>query len=98
MAYQLVWTAEAENDFKAIILYLKKTWSLLSAEKFINRVYKRLERLAKMPTLGRPTSKTSVYLFKLDKKNVLFFSLEDDTIILLSIYPYNKDITTSRYY
>ena len=35
---------------------------------------KRLEKFAAMPTLGRPTTKASVYIFKIDRKNVLFFS------------------------
>ncbi len=29
-----VWTAEAEDDFKAIILYLKENWSIQSANRF----------------------------------------------------------------
>jgi len=45
MAYQLVWTAEAENDFKNIILYLKENWSIQSAQKFVNQTYKELEKL-----------------------------------------------------
>jgi plasmid stabilization system protein ParE len=28
MAYELVWSAEAENDLKKIILYLKENWSV----------------------------------------------------------------------
>ncbi len=98
MAYQLIWTAEADSDFKSIIFYLKEIWSLQSAEKFVNLVYKRLEKFAAMPTLGRPTTKASVYIFKIDRRNVLFFSVEQVNIILLSIYPYKKDITKSRYY
>lgn len=37
MAYQIVWSAEAENDFKTIVLYLKENWSLQSSEKFITQ-------------------------------------------------------------
>lgn len=34
MAYELVWTAEAEDDFKAIVLYLKENWSIQTPNKF----------------------------------------------------------------
>jgi plasmid stabilization system protein ParE len=54
MAYQLVWSSVAEDDFKKIILYLKETWSIQSSEKFITQTYKRLERLAAMPTGEKP--------------------------------------------
>ncbi len=98
MAYQLVWSAEAEDDFKNIGLYLKKNWSVQSSEKFIERTYKRLEKLAAMPTAARSTSQQLIYMYKLDRKNALFFSLEENYLILLSIYPYKKDITKSKYY
>src|ERR1044071_2733602 len=98
MAYDLVWTSEAEDDFKAIILYLKENWSTQSANKFISLTYKRLERLAAMPSIAPPTSHPSVYMYKLDRKNVLFFLIEDNYVVLLSIYPYKKDITKSKYY
>ena len=98
MAYQLVWTAEAEDDFKKIILYLKEAWSVQSAEKFIVQANKKLEKIVAMPSLGRATSQQSVYIYRLDRKNVLFFSIEGSYLILLSIYPYKKDIARSKYY
>ncbi|MEP6584148.1 MAG: type II toxin-antitoxin system RelE/ParE family toxin [Ginsengibacter sp.] len=98
MAYQLIWSAEAENDFKSIVLYLKETWSLQSSEKFIARTYRRLEKLAEIPMIARATSQHLIYIYKLDRKNALFFSLESNHLILLSIYPYKRDVTKSKYY
>jgi plasmid stabilization system protein ParE len=40
MAYQIVWTAAAENDFYSIIEYLQQHWSDYSAEKFSARIIK----------------------------------------------------------
>jgi len=98
MAYEIIWTAEADTDFFNIINYLKTNWSLSSAEKFINNLYLQVEKLSRMPSLARTTSKENFYMYKLDKKNVLFFTIENDFLILLSIYPYKKDITKSKYY
>ena len=98
MAYELVWSAEAENDFRNIVLYLKENWSIHSAEKFIERTYRKLEKLFEMPSVGRPTSQQSVYIFKLDRKNVVFFSIEENHFVVLSIYPYKKDITKSKHF
>ncbi|MEO8961640.1 MAG: hypothetical protein ABI325_07160 [Ginsengibacter sp.] len=61
-------------------------------------MYKKLEKLSAMPTFGRPTTKASIYIFKPDRKNDLFFSIDEYDIILLSIYPYKKDIARSKYY
>ncbi|MEP7320044.1 MAG: hypothetical protein ABI921_14910 [Panacibacter sp.] len=51
-----------------------------------------------MPSLGRPTSKENYFMFRLDRKNVLFFTLDENYLVLLSIYTYKKDITQSTYY
>ena len=36
MAYELVWSAEAEDDFKKIIFYLKEVLSVQSSQVFIH--------------------------------------------------------------
>jgi plasmid stabilization system protein ParE len=75
MAFQIVWTAEADNDFRSIIFYLKENWSDYSAEKFADRTMKRLEKIATMPYEPGFTSQTNVQMIKLDRKNVLFFAI-----------------------
>ena len=98
MAHQIIWTAEADKDFYSIIHYLKENWSDYSAEKFAERIMKKLERIAKMPYEPRFTSQSNIQLIRLDRKNVLFFTVENNHMILLSIYPYKKYITKSKYY
>ena len=98
MAYQIIWTAEADDDFRSIIFYLKENWSDYSAEKFALRTMKRIERIATMPYVPRFTSKPNVQMIKLDKKNVLFFTIDNNYMVLLSIYPYKEDIEKSKYY
>ena len=98
MAYQIIWTAEADKDFYSIIRYLKENWSDYSAQKFAERIMQKLERIAAIPYEPRFTSQPNIQMIKLDKKNVLFFTVESNTMVLLSIYPYNKDITKSKYY
>ena len=39
MAYEIVWTAEADNDFNNIVRYLEAEWSLLVAQKFIRHTF-----------------------------------------------------------
>lgn len=74
MAYKIVWSTEAENDFLSIFNYLKENWSLLSAQKFAENTFKRLDKIATTVYYQpRATSKSSIQIIKLDKKNVLFF-------------------------
>lgn len=59
---------------------------------------RRLEKIAAMPYAPRFTSQPAIQMIKLDRKNVLFFTIENNFLILLSIYPYKKDISRSKYY
>lgn len=98
MAYQVIWTAEAAKDLFNTANYLRENWSENSAQKFLNNVTRKIEKLLQMPSLGRATTKKDHYMFKLDRKNVLFFEIDDNYLVLLSIYPYKKDITKSEHY
>ncbi len=98
MAYQIIWTAEADNDFHSILFYLKENWSGKVAQKFALSIMIRIELLSNMPYQPRFTSKENVQMVPLDKKNVLFFTIDKNNLVLLSIYPFKKDITKSQYY
>jgi plasmid stabilization system protein ParE len=78
MAYQVIWTAEAENDLFNTANYLRENWSENSVEKFINNVTSKVETLSRMPSLARIT-KANYYMFKLDRKNILFLPLMQTT-------------------
>ena len=98
MVYKIIWTVEAENDFKRAVEYIIENWSEQSAAKFRNNVFKKLDYLILMPSSIRTADNTSIRMYNLDKHNVLFFTIKDDLIILLSIYPYKRDTTKSKYY
>ena len=44
---------------------------------------KKLERIAEMPYEPRFTSRPNVQMINLDRKNVLFFAIENNNMILL---------------
>lgn len=46
MAFEIIWSAEADNDFREIVFYIKENWSQAIAEKFVQRTFNKLERLA----------------------------------------------------
>ena len=59
---------------------------------------KKLERIAAIPYEPRFNSQPNIQIIKLDRKNVLFFTIENNDMILLGIYPYKKDIAKSKYH
>ena len=95
MAYKIIWNSEADADFKSIIIYLKTSGLMLLVKNL--QTIRKLEKLTSVPYVPGFTSKPNIQIVKWDRKNVLFFSVEIDSMILLGIYPYKKDIT-SRYF
>jgi len=45
MAYEVIWTLHAEEDYRQIIFYLKKEWSENVAQNFIKQQKKELNGL-----------------------------------------------------
>jgi|GEM_PF-1021752 len=90
MVEKIVWTTGAETDVKGIVEYLEREWGRYAAERFIAHLFGQLEKLASMPTLARTTTKLNVFFYQLDKKNVIFFKLKEEVLIVLSIYPYKR--------
>jgi len=60
MAFQIIWTVEAEKDFYSIIIYLKENWSDLAAEKFAKSTLIKLDKIASMPYIPRTTSQENI--------------------------------------
>lgn len=45
MAYQIVWTPTAKDDFKKIVDYLYENWSLKVAEEFVDKTLRFVRRI-----------------------------------------------------
>lgn len=60
MAYEVVWTLHAEEDYRQIIFYLKKEWPEAVALNFINTTEARIERIAVFPLLGIASEKDNL--------------------------------------
>ncbi|MBC7890913.1 MAG: type II toxin-antitoxin system RelE/ParE family toxin [Sphingobacteriaceae bacterium] len=57
MALALVWSDEAEEEFKDIIAYLLDEWGDESARRFSDRLDKKLTSLGSMPNMGKRHSR-----------------------------------------
>ncbi|OFY91162.1 MAG: hypothetical protein A3K10_14245 [Bacteroidetes bacterium RIFCSPLOWO2_12_FULL_31_6] len=85
MAYKIIWTENAKHDLKAIIEYLEDEWSLNTAQKFIAKLYLRLDIIKRLPFIGKQSNKYSeVRKILITKHNSLYYQvLPEEKIILL---------------
>jgi len=53
MAYQVIWSDEAQNEIRAILTYLMDTWNDKIAENFSRQIGEVAELLTKQPFSGQ---------------------------------------------
>ncbi len=82
MAYQVIWTEYAKEDYKQILLYLREEWSVPIALKFIETTEERIERIAVFPFLGVASEKDqSIRSVVLTKHNKLYYQFLESKFI-----------------
>jgi plasmid stabilization system protein ParE len=87
MAYEVVWTFHAEEDYRQIILYLKNEWTESVALNFIELTEERIDRIAVFPLLGIASEKdNSIRSIVLTKHNKLYYQFLHSKIFILSIF------------
>ena len=92
MAYEIIWTESAWENFQKIIDYLDTEWSKQSADRFIESAMKRIDSIARQPFIGSmscedPTIR-SIIFSKYDK---LYYQIEGKELILPGIFDTRKD-------
>lgn len=53
MAREIVWTAQAQEDYRAVVSYLLDAFSDEVAEKYTDRLFNVLNSIVAMPEMGR---------------------------------------------
>ena len=61
MAFQIISTVEAEQDFYSTIIYLKENLSDLAANTFANNTMIKPDKIASMPNFSGAISKKYFY-------------------------------------
>jgi plasmid stabilization system protein ParE len=92
MAYEIVWTKNAREDFHEIIKYLRKDWSHEIAENFVIEFYSKLDIISNYPFAGTVSLKEKdVRKILITKHNALYYKIEKDTIRLLDFFDTRQD-------
>jgi plasmid stabilization system protein ParE len=80
MAYKIIWTENATDEFLEILSYLEEEWSIGISENFIIEVYSKIDLIAKMPLIG---IKSVTYLntrrILVTKNIALYYKIKVDT-------------------
>lgn len=81
MAYEIIWSINALNNYDNIIHYLKANWSLSVAEKFSTILDNKLATLSSQPFIGAAsTTQIDVRSILITKYNRLFTGFHQPTL------------------
>ncbi|MCP4150480.1 MAG: type II toxin-antitoxin system RelE/ParE family toxin [bacterium] len=87
MAYEIEWTANAIEDLKQIVEYLKDEWPLDVADQFVEKPDSILELLIISPYPGRPSKKENgVRQILITRHNRLYYLITGNQILLLDFF------------
>ena len=72
MGYKIVWTLEAENDFKRIVEYVIENWFEQSAVKFRNNGFKKLNYLILVPLSIRTIRNQTIRMYNFNNQTFCY--------------------------
>ena len=98
MALQIEWTLHAEEDYRQVVDYLLKEWSLKVAADFINNLEERVQNLSSFPHIGIASVKDpSIRSIVITKHNKLYYRTWPEKIEILDIFDTKQSPQKNRY-
>ena len=97
MAKRIIWTENAHNERKEILLYWKNHNQSTAFSKKLNELIKKaIQLISSHPHIGRKTDVKNVRV-KLVRDYLLFYEETKDTIIILSIWDNRRNPDETPY-
>lgn len=98
MVQQIKWNPEAEDSLEATIVYLQDNYSTLVAERFLEEVYKTIDKLVKHPESGRRSAiDESVMIAKIDKYRIMYYDFNGVAITIHDFFDMRQDPKKRKY-
>ena len=87
MAFKIIWSESAIEDYSKVINYLLENFPLFVAENFIQITESRIFNLTAFPEMGKLSKKINgARSIVLTKHNRLYYSTSKDAIEILNIF------------
>lgn len=98
MALQIVWTNNALEDYRRVIDYLLKEWTLKVASDFITILEERADTLRSFPYVGIASIKNPlIRSIVITKHNKLYYRIQADKIEILNIFDTRQNPNKNTY-
>lgn len=90
MPCKIFWSDAARKSYNDVIEYLEQHWTQKEINEFIRRTEDVLTLTSHNPAIY-PTIKSNIHRCVLSKHNSLFYTLENNSVIILACWDKRKD-------
>ncbi len=98
MAYKIVWTDTASEDFESIINYLLINWSLDVVLEFDVIAKRKVHTISQQPFIGNISKiDANVRSILITKHNRLFYRISSNQIEILNIFDTRQHPNKNKY-
>jgi len=98
MALKIGWTANALEDYRQVVDYLLREWTLKVAADFVNILEKRVDNLSSFPNIGIASLKDpSIRSIIITKHNKLYYRISPGKVEILDIFDTRQSPDKNKY-
>lgn len=77
MAYEVIWSPQAEKTFEKVINYLEVNWTNKQIENLIIRTNRLVKLISRNPFLFKRSEKQNLHEVLITKHNLLLYQVND---------------------
>lgn len=97
MVEEVIWSAEAEDQFKKIVSYLSENWSDQEIENLIKETVRAIEYITSYPRMFRETKRRNVHEVLLTPHNLLQYHISGNRIQIVTIWDTRQNPRKKKY-
>ena len=97
MAKTIVWKRKANQQILEIEAYLLENFSAQTVDKFLDKLYQKLEMLERFPESGQRTRLATIRRLRINRLISLFYRIQGNYIVIHFVWNNRQDPEKNPY-
>src|SRR5258707_15563167 len=98
MAFKIIWSADALDDYMKILDYLSLEWGDIVVSNFIDKLDKRIIAISLNPNIGKVSEQhQSVRSIVITPHNKLYYQSDKESVEIVNIFDTRRNPSKNRF-
>jgi plasmid stabilization system protein ParE len=97
MVTNVTWLTTAQGQVRSVAGYMVKQYSLQVAEKFIEEIENRLQKMLRYPESGRPSPIPNIRYFIIKKRYNFYYKCQGTRLYVIYVWDTKRDPKKNPY-